>query len=97
MGLARALFGSPPILLLDEPNAHLDAEGESQLVATLAELKKRGASIIVVAHRMGILGVVDKILVLRDGRVDAFGARDEVLGRLKAVQPGAKPAQVAEA
>jgi len=98
VGLARALFRSPPILLLDEPNAHLDAEGESQLVATLSELKKRNVSIIVVAHRMGILGVVDKILVLRDGRIDAFGARDEVLGRLKAVQTSDTPSpRVAEA
>lgn len=97
IGLARALFGAPPILLLDEPNAHLDAEGETQLVATLAALKKRGASIILVAHRMGILGVVDKILVLREGRIDAFGARDEVLGRLKPVESRGKPAQVAEA
>ena len=98
VGLARALFRSPPILLLDEPNAHLDAEGESQLVATLSELKKRNVSVIVVAHRMGILGVVDKILVLRDGRMDAFGARDEVLGRLKAVQSNGSPSpRVAEA
>ena len=85
VGLARALFRSPSIILLDEPNAHLDAEGESQLVATLSQLKERNASVIIVAHRMGILGVVDKILLLRDGRIDAFDARDEVLGRLKAV------------
>lgn len=88
IGLARALYRTPSILLLDEPNAHLDAEGESQLVVTLSDLKKRKASIMIVAHRMGILGVVDKILVLRDGRIEAFGGRDEVLGRLKAVQPG---------
>jgi ATP-binding cassette subfamily C protein len=98
IGLARALFRSPQILLLDEPNAHLDAEGEAQLVSTLAELKKRNASVVVVAHRMGILGVVDKILVLRNGRIDAFGPRDEILGRLKAVQnPDEKMPQVAEA
>lgn len=97
VGLARALFRSPQILLLDEPNAHLDAEGESQLVATLAELKKRNVSAVVIAHRMGVLGVVDKIMVLREGRIEAFGERDEVLGRLKAVQSaGGKLPQVAE-
>jgi ATP-binding cassette subfamily C protein len=97
VGLARALFRSPQILLLDEPNAHLDAEGESQLVATLAELKKRNVSAVVIAHRMGVLGVVDKILVLREGRIEAFGERDEVLGRLKAVQSaGGKLPQTAE-
>ncbi len=97
VGLARALFRSPQILLLDEPNAHLDAEGESQLVATLAELKTRNVSAVVIAHRMGVLGVVDKILVLREGRIEAFGERDEVLGRLKAVQSaGGKLPQAAE-
>lgn len=97
VGLARALFRQPSILLLDEPNAHLDSEGELRLVATLATLKQRGASVVVVAHRMGILGVVDKILVLREGRIDAFGARDEILGKLKAVQSGGNAAQVGEA
>jgi len=97
VGLARALFRSPQILLLDEPNAHLDAEGESQLVATLAELKTRNVSAVVIAHRMGVLGVVDKILVMREGRIEAFGERDEVLGRLKAVQSaGGKLPQAAE-
>lgn len=83
VGLARALYGEPPIILLDEPNAHLDSEGEIQLVETINALKARQASVLVVAHRMGILGAVDKILVLREGRVEAFGARDEVLAKLQ--------------
>ena len=82
IGLARALFGEPPILLLDEPNAHLDAAGEGQLVETLMALKARKAAVMVVAHRMGVLSACDKILVLRDGRIEAFGTRDEILARL---------------
>lgn len=82
IGIARALYRNPPIILLDEPNAHLDAAGEAQLVQTLNELKARGAAIIVVAHRAGILAAVDKVLVMRDGRIEAFGARDEVMAKL---------------
>ena len=82
IGLARALYGDPPIVLLDEPNAHLDAAGEGQLVETLMALKARNAAVLVVAHRMGVLAAVDKILVLRDGRIEAFGARDEIMSRL---------------
>lgn len=82
IGLARALYGEPPIILLDEPNAHLDATGEGQLVETLVALKARKAAVMVVAHRMGVLAAVDKILVLRDGRIEAFGSRDDILARL---------------
>ena len=82
IGLARALYDEPPIILLDEPNAHLDATGESQLVETLVALKARKAAVLVVAHRMGVLSAVDKILVLRDGRIEAFGARDDILAAI---------------
>lgn len=83
IGLARALYGDPPIVLLDEPNAHLDANGENQLIETLNELKGRQAGVMIVAHRMGVLSAADKILVLRDGQIDAFGARDEIIARLR--------------
>lgn len=82
IGLARALYGEPPIILLDEPNSHLDATGEGQLIETLVALKQRKAGVLVVAHRMGVLAAVDKILVLREGKIEAFGARDEIISRI---------------
>ncbi|HMI41508.1 MAG TPA: type I secretion system permease/ATPase [Sphingomicrobium sp.] len=95
IGLARALYGEPPIILLDEPNAHLDAAGEGQLVETLVALKARKAAVMVVAHRMGVLAAVDKILVLRDGRIEAFGTRDEIVARLSGA--AAAPIEAPEA
>jgi ATP-binding cassette, subfamily C, type I secretion system permease/ATPase len=95
IGLARALYGDPPIILLDEPNAHLDAAGEGQLVETLVALKARKAAVMVVAHRMGVLAAVDKILVLRDGRIEAFGTRDEIIARLSGA--AAPPIEAPEA
>lgn len=79
VALARALYGAPSLVLLDEPNAHLDSEGEARLIATFAELKKRKATLVVSTHRTGILQVADKVLVLRDGEVQAFGSRDEIV------------------
>jgi len=86
IALARALYGSPRYLLLDEPNAHFDAEGDSQLIATLIAQKAAGVTILVVAHRLSVLPVVDKILVLKEGRLEAFGAREDVLKRISAPQ-----------
>ncbi len=82
IGLARAVYGNPALLLLDEPNAHLDGEGDSALVAALEALKADGRTILIVSHKLGILPVVDKILVLRDGRVDLFGPRDEIVPKV---------------
>lgn len=83
VALARALFGSPSLLILDEPNAHLDAEGEASLVDTLKASKDAGAAAMVIAHRLGIMGVVDRIMVINNGRIEAYGPRDEVLEKLK--------------
>lgn len=82
VSLARALFGNPRYLVLDEPNAHLDADGDQQLVSCLAEMKAQGTTILVVAHKLGILPVVDKLLVMKDGRAEIFGPRDEIMARL---------------
>jgi PrtD family type I secretion system ABC transporter len=77
--LARALFGTPTILFLDEPNAHLDSEGEARLVTTLSTLRARGATVIVSTHRTGLLQAVDKIMVLRNGTIQLFDDRAKVL------------------
>lgn len=82
IALARAVFGDPAILILDEPNAHLDTEGDAALIMTLGKLKAQGRTIVIVSHKSGILPLVDKILVMRDGRVDMFGPRDQVLAKM---------------
>jgi ATP-binding cassette subfamily C protein len=82
IALARAVYNSPSVLVLDEPNSHLDGDGDELLRASLARLKAEGMTIFVVSHSRTILPVVDKILLLRDGRVEAYGGRDEILARM---------------
>lgn len=82
VGLARALYGKPGLVILDEPNANLDEAGEKALMAALGELKRSGATTIMITHKPGLLVAADKILVLEQGRVARFGARDEVFGRM---------------
>lgn len=82
IGLARALFGEPALVVLDEPTAHLDAAGEQAVVGAMAALKARGATQIVIAHRPAVLKGVDKVLVLEQGAITRFGSREEVFPRV---------------
>lgn len=84
LALARALYGEPRLLVLDEPNAHLDAEGEATLVAAIAAVRRRGGAVVLVAHRRLLVEAADTLLVLRDGLIDRYGARGRVLEEIAA-------------
>lgn len=79
LGLARALYGSPFLVVLDEPNSNLDAEGEAALSKAIAGVRHRGSIVIIVAHRPAALAAVDKVMAIANGRIQAFGPKDEVL------------------
>ena len=95
IGLARAIYGSPRYLVLDEPNSNLDDQGERELVEAIRRIKAEGATVIIITHRTMVLQCVDKILVMRDGAASHFGPRDQVLAALAAPQdkkPALRPA-----
>ncbi len=79
IGLARALYGDPFLVVLDEPNSNLDAEGEAALTAAIAGVRSRGGIAIIVAHRPNALLAVDKVMAMGGGRIQAFGPKEEVL------------------
>jgi len=89
IALARALFGAPDLLVLDEPNAHLDTEGEATLATAILDAKRRGCTVMVIAHRTGVLATVDRLMVMRAGRIELFGPRDEVIARMSQPSAGA--------
>jgi ATP-binding cassette subfamily C protein len=84
IGLARAFYGNPKLVLLDEPNANLDEVGEQALAQTLLNAKEKKITTIIISHRPSVLSCVDKILILQDGAVAAFGPRDEILSKFAA-------------
>jgi ATP-binding cassette subfamily C protein EexD len=92
VGIARALYGNPQVIVLDEPNANLDQAGDAALMETLSLLKRQGKTVVVVTHRNNILSLVDKILLLVDGQVGAYGPRDEVIAALGQQRPAPAPA-----
>jgi ATP-binding cassette, subfamily C, type I secretion system permease/ATPase len=100
VALARALYGDPFLVILDEPNSNLDARGEQALTQAIAAIRARGGIAIVIAHRPSAVRAVDQVMILNEGRMQAFGARDAMLGqatpvldaaREKARQGGGKP------
>jgi ATP-binding cassette subfamily C protein/ATP-binding cassette subfamily C exporter for protease/lipase/ATP-binding cassette subfamily C protein EexD len=82
IGLARAVYGNPSFVVLDEPSSNLDAEGDVALADCIVQLKKRGTTVVIISHRPATISVVDKILVLREGAAEMFGPRLEIMSRL---------------
>jgi PrtD family type I secretion system ABC transporter len=83
IGLARAVYGNPRLIILDEPNANLDQAGEGALAGAVNELKQRGAAMVIIGHRPSTIAHADKVLLLKNGRVELYGPRDQVLQRLR--------------
>ena len=92
IGLARAIFGRPRLVVLDEPNASLDHEGEEALHRAIVALKQCGTTIVMVAHRPSVLGLADKLLVLRQGMVEAYGSRADIIAKLNHAASVRRPA-----
>ncbi len=91
IGLARALYGQPKLIVLDEPNSNLDDQGELALARAILTLRQH-ATVIVVSHRTNILNSLDKLLVLNDGQLVAYGPRNAVLAQLQQSAAQQKPA-----
>ncbi|MES2940911.1 MAG: type I secretion system permease/ATPase [Pseudomonadota bacterium] len=89
VALARALYGNPALIVLDEPNANLDDAGEAALAGAIQRLKDMGKTVFLITHRPAALAAADQLLILLDGRIQAYGPRDQVLVQLRA------PAQAA--
>ena len=95
VALARALYGDPFLIVLDEPNSNLDTEGDEALTRAVRAARERGAIVVVVAHRPIGIEAVDQLLVLKDGRMQAFGPKETVLGQvLERVAPRPSPIKI---
>ncbi|WP_420473121.1 type I secretion system permease/ATPase [Noviherbaspirillum sp. ST9] len=97
LGLARAMYGDPSLIVLDEPNSNLDDVGEQALVNAIADLRRRGKTIVLITHRMSVIGITNKLLLLRDGMAQMFGPTNEVLNAIaQANQQAQQQAQQAQ-
>jgi ATP-binding cassette subfamily C exporter for protease/lipase len=97
IALARALYGGPSFIVLDEPNSNLDDVGEAALVQAVLAQKAAGRTLVIITHRTSILSAMDKLLVLREGTVAAFGPRQQVMEALARAAQGAAGARPAVA
>jgi ATP-binding cassette subfamily C exporter for protease/lipase len=93
IGLARAMYGDPSLIVLDEPNSNLDEVGEQALVNAIIDLRQRGKTIVLITHRTSVIGVTNKLLLLRDGIAGLFGPTNDVLVAIQQAQQQALQAQ----
>ena len=93
IGLARALYKVPRVIVLDEPNAHLDMQGDEALTSTIAQLRGHGSTVVIMAHRPGVLAEANKVLILHQGRVAQFGSREEIFRMAVHSVPDGKPGE----
>jgi ATP-binding cassette subfamily C exporter for protease/lipase len=82
MAIARAIYGQPKLLVLDEANSHLDQQGEADLAQLLTQLKQQNTTLVVMTHRKALLALADQVLVLKDGTQQLYGPKDDVLAKL---------------
>jgi ATP-binding cassette subfamily C exporter for protease/lipase/ATP-binding cassette subfamily C protein EexD len=95
IALARALYGDPRLVVLDEPNSNLDTDGEAALLEAVRRLKAESRTVVVVTHRTSLLAAMDKVMLLREGMIEKIGLMSEVMGGVRSVHPEAGPAVVA--
>jgi ATP-binding cassette, subfamily C, bacterial exporter for protease/lipase len=91
LGLARALYGDPSLIMLDEPNSNLDEAGEQALVEAIDDLRKQGKTVVIISHKSSILSVTTRLLLLVEGKAQLFGPTAQVLERLRKPRPQPVP------
>lgn len=94
VGLARALYGHPALVVLDEPSAHMDQEGEKHVLSALEALKSRGTTIVLMTHRNVLLSAADQLLILQNGAPQAYGPRDDVIRAMQKAASVGQPTQL---